>query len=520
MSTILLAEKLAAIDTALSANRSRTRWLVLTGAIAFLAAYFEVFLFPATPVAPWGDPVLFLENAKRILAGHLPYRDYLQFTTPGTELLYAALIRIWHGRAWIPNLAMVVLAALTASLITYIATRFSSGFGLLVPTLLFTGFVLPNSLYATHHWFSTVAVLAAACVLVEKTSTRRIGIAGLLCGLAGFFTQTKMVTALLALTFLLLAENKQRNSLREFRARLAAFWLSAGAFFILANLYFIRAAGLGRFVFCTIVFPIRYYPAETYNTWRVYGVVFGLHSGYARGAGILFVYMLIPFMYLTWFLYRRKHPPIDQASRRVELLVALIGLGMFLAIAGAPSPLRLCTVSPPALILFARVLNEKPGRYLLHATTGLASVLILAIPITARTHWHAVLETPSGRLVFFNPDRFEEFRLVLGQTTAGQAFFGHPPLSFDLGFRNPTPVNYSTTSDFTRPSEVREIVKGLEESRPPLLVLMPGEYGAASSGNGSDHMQPFREYLTAHYRLERRFATGDEAWVAEEAKVR
>jgi hypothetical protein len=487
-------------------------WLSVATFLAFASTYFQLFIFPSVPLVPWDDPVLFLENAKRILSGQLPYRDYLQFTTPGTELFYAFLVRMWHTRSWIPQITMVILAALIALIITSIAARLFSGLTKLAPALMLAGFVLPNSLYATHHWFSTVFVLGAASVLIDATTTRQAVVAGALCGLAGFFTQTKMAAVLLALIVFLLIEAIQDHSWRQFRSHLSALCFGAGATFLLANAYFMRTAGLNRFVFCTIIFPLRYYPAEPYNTWRVYGAAFTSHPGLPRLIGILFVHAAIPSTYAIWFLYRRKHPAENQRSRRIELLMAFVGIGMFAAIAGSPSLLRLCSASPPALVLITCILQGRPTRFVLRLAGELALVLCVAIPIITQLQWHGVLDTPSGRVAFFDPNRFEEFHWMLQRTSPGQPFFGHPPLSFALDLQNPTPVNYSTTSDFTRPSEATAIVQGLEQNQTPMIVLLPTEYLPSPEGWHSDHMVAFRKYLQAHYRLTERFASGDEVW--------
>jgi hypothetical protein len=496
-----------------SGKKTRITWPALAAALAFATSFLQVFILPDSPVAPWGDPVLFLENAKRILGGQLPYRDYLQFTTPGTELFYAALMRIGHPRAWISNLTMAVLAAITALIITSIAARLFSGASSLVPTLLFIGFVLPNSLYATHHWFSTVAVLAAAWVLLEEPTTPRVIIAGALCGTAGFFTQSTMIAGAIALVFFLLMQNRGVGDWRRFRTHCATLMLSAGTVFIAADLYFIRAAGIARFVFSTIVFPFRYYPSEPYNTWRIYGSAFTSHAGLARLAGIVFVHATVPFAYVAWFLYRRKHPILDQTCRRTELLLVTTGIGMLASIVGAPSLLRLSAASAPAVILLATILHESgTGRHFLRLMTAASACLTVIVPCTVQTHWHALLVTPTGRIAFFDGNRYDEFRWTLQRTIPGQPFFGNPALSFALNLRNPTPVNLSTTSDFTRPSEVEQIVRGLDESKAPLLVLSPAEYVPEPGTGRSNHMEPFRIYLDSHYQLSRRFASGDEAW--------
>ena len=70
----------------------------------FGVCYLRSFVFPNIPLLPWGDAVGFLNNGNKIVAGHLPYRDYFAFLPPGTELTYALLIRGFGPRSWIPNL--------------------------------------------------------------------------------------------------------------------------------------------------------------------------------------------------------------------------------------------------------------------------------------------------------------------------------------------------------------------------------------------------------------------------------
>lgn len=513
MSTISLLEQPQVLHHRDTVDRSRAAWLSAAAFLAFGSTYFQLFIFPSVPFAPAGDPVLFLENAKRIIAGQLPYRDYLQFTTPGTELFYALLIRMWHAHAWIPQITMVILAALVALILTSIAARLLSGPAVLMPALLLTGFALPNSLYATHHWFSTIFVLGAAVALVDRTTMRRAATAGILCGVAGFFTQTKMVAVVIALICFFVVEATHTDGWRRCQHNVLAFCLGAVGAFSLANLYVIRAAGFSRFAFCTIIFPLRYYPAETYNTWRVYGAAFTSHPGFPRLVGILFVHAAIPLTYAIWFLYRRKHPAENQKAARIELLMALVGMGMFAAVAAAPSLLRLCSVSPPALALISCMLLRRPTWNLLRVACELALVLSIAIPIITQFQWHGVLDTPSGRVAFFDANRFEEFRWVLARTAPGQAFFGDPSLSFTLGLRNPTPVNFFTTSDFTRPREAIAIVQGLEQCQTPMLVLLSTEYVSQSDRQDSGHMKGFREYLQAHYHPAEHFVGGDEVWI-------
>ena len=86
---------------------------------------------------------------------------------------------------------MACLAAIVVMLTTLIAGRFIGGHAVAIPGLLFTGFILPGSFDATHHWFSTIAVLGGILVLLEGITLPRIAAAGALCGVAACFTQSK-----------------------------------------------------------------------------------------------------------------------------------------------------------------------------------------------------------------------------------------------------------------------------------------------------------------------------------------
>jgi hypothetical protein len=61
--------------------------LFLAGAGVFL--YLRTFLLPATPFAATDDQSLFFARAVCIVQGQVPYRDFFEIVTPGTDLIYA-----------------------------------------------------------------------------------------------------------------------------------------------------------------------------------------------------------------------------------------------------------------------------------------------------------------------------------------------------------------------------------------------------------------------------------------------
>ena len=116
-------------------------------------------------------------------------------STPGTDLVYALLIQCFGVYAWIPNLLKAIFAAVMAWMITLVARQFMAGAISALPALLFASFVMHGAFDATHHWFSTIAVMAGMLVFFDGTSFPRAAAVGALCGLAAFFTQTKGATA-------------------------------------------------------------------------------------------------------------------------------------------------------------------------------------------------------------------------------------------------------------------------------------------------------------------------------------
>jgi hypothetical protein len=184
-------------DAALSTNPA---WIAIALAgLAFAVCYLRSFVFLYTPLLLWGDQLGFATKGARMLGGELPYRDFFEFLTPGTDLVYAILFRCFGVLPWLPNLVMAFLAAAMAWMMTWCAVRIVRGTIAVLPGLLLIGFVLYGSLDATHHWFSTVLIMAAACVLMRGTSGIRIAGAGVCVGLATSFTQTKGVAVAVGL---------------------------------------------------------------------------------------------------------------------------------------------------------------------------------------------------------------------------------------------------------------------------------------------------------------------------------
>jgi hypothetical protein len=479
----------------------------------FGVCYFRSFVFPNIPLLPFGDASYFLNNANRIVQGRLPYRDYFAFLPPGIELTYALLIREFGARAWIPNLMIACLAAAAAWLMTLVAAQLMRGPAIALPGLLLAGFVLPGSFDATHHWFSTIAVMAAMLVLLYGDSFRNIAGVGFLCGIAAWYTQTKGVAAVAGFVIYLMWRGRQESMPARDRW-LKCILLSGLALTVFAagNLYFVRAAGLSRWFYCLVVYPLRYYPSVQLNNWRVYG------SGFKFGLGtlpFLFVHLTVPLVYVICIviMLRRSKNETDEPWDKIWLVV-VAGLAMFLAIASSPGWKRLATSSPPAVILLTWLLNRS-GRIMAKLGIGLGALaIVVALAGAARiqTRGAAVLDLPIGRTAFMDFARYEEYRYAMEHTCRGQFMFGPSPILFALQVKNPAPIDGFVPFDYTRPEQVTATIQALELNKVPMLMLNPAMFTDPKSTPSSDHLGPLRAYLAEHYRVTMTFKTGDELW--------
>jgi hypothetical protein len=481
------------------------KWTVpiLVG-LTFVLCYFRSFVFPATPTLLWGDQLGVATDASRMLAGQLPYRDYFELLTPGSELFYAGWFKLFGVSLWIPNLLMPCLAAATVLFMSLCARHVMRGPFIALPGLLFVGFVLYGSFDAMHHWFSTVIILAAVVVLLNGTTFWRIAAAGALCGLAASFTQSKGAAVLLALLIYILLSEKRNEGWRK----CLLLCVMALLIFAVINGSFIWAAGLNRWIASVILFPLRYYPSVSINNWRGAWPDFQGRTGALKWICAPFVYLATPFAYLAvlWTTRRRRENRL--------LLLTLIGLAMFFAVMPALSIKRISTVSPPAMILFAWLLTRAGKRATITGATlaAVSFVVALAMVVHTQTRPWAYLDLPAGRVAIADSAVYEEYRWAVAHTRPGQMYFGMPTMYLPFHLQNPAPVQAPAPSEYARPEQITAVIDALEKNRVPLLILRPSMYVPHLLGYPSDHLKPFQDYLYRNYRPTKIFSTNDEVW--------
>src|SRR5579863_6469056 len=140
-------------------SKHRELWFLLGVGIFLISLLFT----PAgvTIFVP-GDVRLHLLNASRMLEGQAIYRDFFQFTTPGSELVYLALFKLCGPRAWIPNATLIVLGLVLVWLSIAVSRTVMRGCAVFLPGLLFVTIPFCHGLDPSHHWFSVLIVMIAA----------------------------------------------------------------------------------------------------------------------------------------------------------------------------------------------------------------------------------------------------------------------------------------------------------------------------------------------------------------------
>jgi len=476
--------------------------LSTAGALVFL--YLRTFLLPAVPFVAHDDQILFFIRAARVARGQVPYRDFFELVTPGIDLLYGATFHIFGIHAWIMQAWCIALGLALFCVVTLIAARILSGPLVLLPGLLFLIFDFNSALDPTHHWYSTLAALAAISVLMSGASLQRIFAASSLCAIATLFTQTQGAFTFAALVIYLLWLERSEDQRPGIRAQLATLVLPFTLILSCVLGYYTYKAGFHTIFFDLVLFPLRFLSSGNFNSPRAYlDQLRPQHApgGIVRRIPVVFIYAVVPYIYLVgacrlW----RKGKLLPAELRQRLVLLHLVGLALFLAVASGPRFHRLCTVAPPAILICAWLLSQ-PGPSL-RVTRNLLCMLAVAfaflLPFYRQTQWHAILDLPIGRTAFSDPLEFQEYQWLAERSHPSELLFNQGGFDLYLSLVNPTASEFITDTDFTRPEQVAAVLESLQRRPPRFIVLEPESTNASDV---HDHSAPFRRYVHDNYRL-------------------
>jgi hypothetical protein len=115
--------------------------------------------------------------------------------------------------------------------------------------------VYTKLLNATHHWFSVLITMLALGVAMRGATIGRIAMAGLLLGLASFFTHTHAAAAALAFTvFLIWQRSRAKQPLRFLFQQLAVLMLAFGLAWFACSLQFLFKVGVKELWYYQVTF--------------------------------------------------------------------------------------------------------------------------------------------------------------------------------------------------------------------------------------------------------------------------
>ncbi|MFZ0964139.1 MAG: glycosyltransferase family 39 protein [Terriglobia bacterium] len=488
--------------------------LLLAASAIYL--YFLLFVPLATPICIAEDGTIYLTEARRMIEGQVVYRDFFEFVTPGTDWVSFVLLKTFGPKVWLPNVVLLLVGLGLVYLTFASASRLMSGGAALLAGALFVVTPYGRNLDPTHHLYSATAVMGALTILLEKRSFARVAVAGGLCGVAVCFTQSRGAMAAVGLALFLLWEGRREKQPLQTLLQKEA-WLLAG--FLTAVLpvigWYVWRAGAARCYYCMVTYPLKYFPRDAMrNSWRVILCQWPSVPPWRnlpRLLEALFPFALIPWIYLLcFFRYWRESWERSYEHSAGIMLVAVVGLFAFLAVAPSPTPHRVYWGSAPALILLAWFLDSRSKLCralckLLWAGTILAALLGVSARQFSRK---GVIEMPQGPLAILPPGTYQEFLYLHEHTKPLQKTCqvyapDKPPIYFFLDLRDPTDVSYMTRTGYTPPEQVKEAIAALEKDQIRYVVWNTLWLGDPKPvvDTASDNLGPLRQYVQTHYQV-------------------
>ncbi len=487
---------------------SALRTYLPAGIVSVLFLYLRTFHLPGVPFAVSGDETLFFSRALRLLHGQVLYRDVFELVTPGTELVYAFGFRLFGVHGWVIEGWHVFLGAALCMVITSIARQLLSGALVLLPMLLFLVFDLNSAMDATHHWWSTLCALVATSVLMRGRGPWKLAACGGFCALATLFTQTQGGLLFIAISIFLAIE--AGKTIEELRKRALFFVLPYLALCSAVLGYYCVRAGTSPLLTDLLIFPLTGLsgpinsPKTYLHQWPpLHGVV-----DLFRLIPFVIVLGLVPYVYLfSLYSLWRGRVKVEADQRIHLLLLNLVGLALFAAIASGPRFFRICTVAPPALLVFCTFLQQKEqvNCIVRYGVWSIAAVFMVCLPLRRQVQWHRTLSLPTGQVAFADPGQWQEYQWLQQRTSPGDMMFNQSDAILYLGLHNPVHVEFVNNDDFTSAADIKKILARMQSDAPRYVVLEPD-----MPSTSHDHSGPFRGYIHEHYCIAQVFRIGPE----------
>lgn len=497
-------------------NFAKTGWvdtsLIIVGFAFFYTLVFEL---PATPFFWESDHLIFAYEGWRMYLGDTMYRDFFQFTFPGSQLYYALMFSIFGAKHWIINATIVGIATVLLFLTLRLSKAVIDGPFAYLPPLLFAFFGFRwFGIDGSHRMFSPIFVLLAVLVILRIRNRKNLLLSGALCGVASFFTQQRGFFALCAIALFVLIEGfADKRKPLEIGKDIVSAGAGAAITLALLCLYFVITAGPGIFWESAFVYPANWYAYSENNNIEVFLIALQGAYDFTNLSGAfafcihLFYSFVIPLTYPVFFatfLFRLDRGKWD--TWKLVFMIALVGFATTYSNT-APNSVRLFQVSIPALILIAFLLSRMRfvKRFDLQMTAAAAAFLLLLslyLGYRMQTNWEMTYwDTPSGRIAVFPIEQIERYTYVLENTDPGDEFFEvyEPYIYFPFGLKNPTRFGQIWETEYTRPEHVAEVVRDLESSKPELMLWDVGYNKPDDQRAPGDHLGPLAKFVSENY---------------------
>lgn len=476
--------------------------------IAACYLYFHLFIFPGTPIFHEEDHLYFIQDAWRMYRGEALYRDFFEYTFPGTQVVYFALLKLFGTKFWVIN-AVIFLQGFSISAICLAIGKhlFGKSWNVYLPAALFLFFGFRwFGIDGSHRMLSPIFFLLAILVLLPSQTRVRLVFAGIFCALSSYFTQQRGFFVVGAIGLFLIVEAlKNKTGFKKWFLDSAILSVAFLGTLFLLLLPFIISAGPDRFFNYTIVF-IRDYVQEPTANYGAYTRVFNIiwEQGIFISVIMLFYYALIPFVYLVSFvfLWRKKY-------ESGVLLVALVGACLALS-TFAPTPMRLFQICMPGLIIFVWLLAQFKVQNDWLAKGAVAALVILGAVLTVRLqmNWEKLyLETPTGKIAYLSPVTLERYKWLSENAQPGEYVFEvyQCAVNFPLQLPNPTEMTFLLDNGYTPQWQVDRAIENLKVTNPRFIIWDGNWNKERAERLPSDHLAPLYDYLRERYILEKAF---------------
>jgi hypothetical protein len=204
------------------------------------------------------DSFLFVYDAKRVLDGQVPYRDFFEFIGPGTLWLQAAWMGMFGTAASSLQALLVLTLALLATGLYLLTSRVSGRPWLSIFVPAFVVLAIPVHFpWPYHQWYSQTAIVGVLLAVSQwLTGGRRLWlvVAGIGCVVTGLFTQTWGGAMVVTIGGFLLLRDRRRAVVAD------AAWFGAGvaAAAVTVTGYFVLQGAASSFLYDALVFPPRH----------------------------------------------------------------------------------------------------------------------------------------------------------------------------------------------------------------------------------------------------------------------